>query len=287
MSLVSLLFGKNKNQNKDIFIQNRAPIRTIPAYLESVVSQKVIGNHAFLESGKGKAVIFCHGLFGGIFNIEKVSELISKKNRFIMPYLPMYDMPLSNCTIDILGDYLESFIDDLQIEEAVIIGSSMGGGTALYYAIKSNHKIKGLVLCGSSGLSNIPLSKGYFQRKNYDFVKHSTQDIFFDRDIPSDEMITDVFNAIQNYEVVLRSVRFTKAAGKVKMYNELPKIQVPTMLVWGQQDPITPVEIAPEFLKLLPNAELHIIDKCGHVPTQEKPDEFMDYFSKFLIKINY
>jgi pimeloyl-ACP methyl ester carboxylesterase len=62
---------------------------------------------------------------------------------------------------------------------------------------------------------------------------------------------------------------------------------VPTLLVWGKQDPITPVEVAPQFLELLPNAQLKIINECGHVPTQEKPREFMTYFSQFLHEINY
>jgi pimeloyl-ACP methyl ester carboxylesterase len=155
------------------------------------------------------------------------------------------------------------------------------------YARKPNHKLKGLALCGSSGLSTIPLSKGFFKRKNYDFVKDSTQDIFFNRTIPPEEMIVDVFNALQHYDVILRSIRFTKAATKSMMHHELPGIHVPTLLVWGKQDPITPVEVAPQFLELLPNAQLKIINECGHVPTQEKPREFMTYFSQFLHEINY
>ncbi len=287
MSIKSLLFGNDTYQNEEDFIYTRAPIRTIPENFRNSVFPKVKNNHVYLDIGSGKPIIFCHGLFGGMFNINKVAEAISRQYRFIMPYLPMYDMTLKDCTIQKLGDYLESFISDIEINEAVAIGSSMGGGTALCYAMKPNHKLKGLVLCGSSGLSTIPLSKGFFKRKNYSFVKESTQDIFFNRNIPPDDMVTDVFNAIQSYDVVLRSIRFTKAATKHMMHNELPTIKVPTLLIWGQQDPITPVQVAPQFLALLPDAQLHIINECGHVPTQEKPIEFMKYLLMFLSKINY
>ena len=167
MSITSLLFGKIKNKEEAIFIENRAPIRSVPLHLHSQVKQSISGNHIFLEAGAGKAVIFCHGLFGGIFNIDKVCEEIAKEYRFLMPYLPMYDMSLKDCTVRKLGYYLETFISDLQLEEVVVIGSSMGGGAALYYAAGTPFKIKGLVLCGSSGLSNIPLTKGYFKRKEY------------------------------------------------------------------------------------------------------------------------
>jgi pimeloyl-ACP methyl ester carboxylesterase len=287
MSITSLLFGKRKNIEENVFLQNRAPIRSIPVYLQNTVKQKISGNHIYLEAGWGKPVIFCHGLFGGIFNIDKVCEEIAKEYRFLMPYLPMYDMALKDCTVQKLGDYLESFINDLHLDDAIVIGSSMGAGAALYHACNPANKLKALVLCGSSGLSSIPLAKGYFKRKNYDFVKEATQDIFFDRTVPGDDMVRDVFNAIQSNEVVLRSIRFTKSATKHMMHYELPGIDVPTILIWGKQDPITPVEVAPQFQELLPDAILKVIDKCGHVPTQEKPYQFLEYFFDFIKTFNY
>lgn len=287
MSITSLLLGKRKIKDDYLFLKSRAPIRSIPWRLNAVVQRKITGDHIYLEAGAGKPIIFCHGLFGGIFNIDTVCKEIAKEYRFIMPYLPMYDMALMDCTVQKLGDYLDSFIHDLGLTEAVVIGSSMGGGAALYYACKPGNKLKGMVLCGSSGLSTIPLAKGFFKRKNYDFVKEATSDIFYDRSIPPDEMVMDVFNAIQNTEVVLRSIRFTKSATNRRMNTELPGIHIPTMLVWGKQDPITPVEVAPQFQHLLPDASLYIINECGHVPTQEKPFQFLEYFFEFMRKINY
>ena len=287
MSIETLLFRKKTIQAPEVFLQKRAPIRAIPTHLLSLVERKISGNHIFLEAGAGKPVIFCHGLFGGIFNIDKVCREISAQYRFIMPYLPMYDQPLKDCSVQKLGDYLQSFIRDHDLQEAVVIGSSMGGGAALYYASEKNNKLKGLVLCGSSGLSTIPMSRGYFKRKNISFIRDSVQDIFFDRNIPSEEMVKDVFNTIQDNEVVLRSIRFTKSATRQMMEQQLGGIQTPALLVWGKQDPITPVEIAPKFQKLLPDASLKIIDECGHVPTQEKPVEFLTHFFHFLKKINY
>ncbi len=284
MSISSVLFGKKKSQVDSVFLENRAPIRAVPSHLESLIKRKIKGNHIYLEAGEGRPIVFSHGLFGGIFNIDKVCKELSKKNRFLMPYLPMYDMALIDCTVKKLGDYLETFINDLGIEDAIVIGSSMGGGAALYYAAKKNNKLKGLVLCGSSGLSSIPLTKGYFKRKNFEFVQEATRDIFYNRNIPPDEMVTDVFNAIQSTEVVLRSIRFTKAATNNRMHNELKEVRVPATLIWGKEDPITPVEVAPLFQQLIPDATLSIINNCGHVPTQEKPYEFLEILQDLLKK---
>ncbi|MDP9229791.1 MAG: alpha/beta hydrolase, partial [Bacteroidota bacterium] len=207
--------------------------------------------------------------------------------RFIMPYLPMYDLPLIDCTVKKLGDYIDDFIKTLRLDEAVLIGSSMGGGAAIYSSHKPGSIIKGLTLCGSSGLSNIPMSKGFFKRKNYDYVKEATQDIFYDRTVPPDLMVQDVFQAIQHPDVVLRAIRFTKAATHTKTHKELSEIKTPTLLVWGQHDPITPPETALQFQRLMVQSELHYIPFCGHVPTQEKPDAFLFHFKRFLKKINY
>lgn len=286
MSLTSLLFGKRQT-SEEFFLSTRAPIRSIPHHLKTITKRRIQGNHIFLEAGEGRPVIFCHGLFGGIFNADIVCKEISKKFRFIMPYQPMYDMPLAGSNISMLGNYLESFIDDMNLNNSVVIGSSMGGGAALQYALKPNNKLKAIVLCGSSGLSNIPLSKGFFKRKDFAYVKESIRDIFFDRTIPGDEMAEDVFNAIQSNELAIRAIRLTKSATINTMHSTLSQIHVPTLLVWGKQDPITPVEVAPKFKELIKNAQLFIIDECGHVPTQEKPFQFLEHFYDFMKQLNH
>lgn len=287
MGITSLIIKPRKRDDSEVFLKSRAPIRYIPSDLQPLLQQRISGNHIYLEAGEGRPVIFCHGLFGGIFNIAVTCREIAKEYRFLMPYLPMYDAPLNHCTVPSLGRYLDSFISDTALNEAVVIGSSMGGGSSLYYALNPLNKLKGMVLCGSSGLSSIPLSTGYFKRKNYEFVKKATGDIFYDRNNVPEEMVMDVFNALQHTETVIRSIRLTKSATKTRMDQELPRIETPALLVWGKQDPVTPVEIAPVFQRLLPFSELHIIDKCGHVPTQEKPFQFLEYFFSFMKKINY
>lgn len=285
--LTSLLLGKRTKGNYERFLKQRAPIRSMPLHLSSHAEIRHEGNHVFFECGRGKPMLFSHGLFGGIFNIDKIADLLSCNYRFLMPFLPMYDQPLKKCRVSCLGEYLEEFIKDLELDRPVMIGSSMGGGAAAYLASRNSDSLSGLVLCGSSGISNIPLATGFFKRKNYSYVRSATQDIFYNRDVPCNEMTEDVFNALQDTELVIRSIRLTKSATQEKMHNELAIITSPTLLAWGKQDPITPVEVAPIFNRLIKNSELHIIEECGHVPTQEKPIEFLSKLYPFLKKINY
>jgi pimeloyl-ACP methyl ester carboxylesterase len=65
---------------------------------------------------------------------------------------------------------------------------------------------------------------------------------------------------------------------------ELNQIKQPTLLVWGNNDIITPPFVGEEFKKLIPNSELHFIDKCGHAPMMEVPQEFNTILTNFLSK---
>jgi pimeloyl-ACP methyl ester carboxylesterase len=71
------------------------------------------------------------------------------------------------------------------------------------------------------------------------------------------------------------------------MAKDLPKMTMPVCLIWGKQDTVTPPNVAEEFHKLLPNSELYWIDKCGHAPMMEHPDEFNKLVEKWLIKHDF
>ena len=69
------------------------------------------------------------------------------------------------------------------------------------------------------------------------------------------------------------------------MGEELNQIQKPTCLIWGNNDTITPQHVAQEFNRLILNSELHFIDKCGHAPMMEVPEEFNKILDVFLTKL--
>ena len=282
MGLLDLFFRKQKEPTNPIYYHTRAPIRGLSYAKAHGFQEKVTGDHIYLEAGDGKPILFCPGLFGSIYNFGTIGQLLSQNFKVILPYLPLYHVPLQQCTIQHLGKYLKNFIDDLKLKDITLIGSSMGGGTILNYVLIDQSKIKGIVLCGSSGLSTIPMQTGYFRRKEISFVKKTTQDVFYDPTVPSDDMIKEVFDAIQNYDIVLRSIRFTKSTAKDQLHNELHKITIPTLVIWGKQDKITPPEVGYLFKQLLPDATLHMIDQCGHIPTQEHPELVYKYLKEYI-----
>lgn len=287
MNVASLFFNLPRPIDEASFLQRRAPIRGNALHYGPFFTERSVGNHIFLERGSGRPLIFCAGLAGSIDNIFEIGLALSESYRFIVPYLPIYDMPLAECTIPRLGEYLETFLEDLGLEEAIFIGSSMGGGASLHYALRPGHRAKGLVLCGSSGLSTIPMQKGFLRRKDFSYVKGTVEDVFFNPATPSASMVKDVYDAIQKTDIALRFIRFTRSTANDQLHDRLHGISVPCLLVWGKQDRITPFEIAGIFQELLPDSETHYLDRCGHVPTQEHPGEVLCLVRNFLNKINY
>lgn len=275
------------SQSDEEFIKRCGPIRRLPSYAKKEILLQTKSNHIYFEIGVGRPVIFCPGLFGGIYNILEVFEYFSDNYRMLMPFFPMYDMPVHKTNIKSLGHYLGEFIEDLCLKDVVIIGSSMGGGIAMIHTLSNPSKVKAMILCGSSGISNIPLTSGFFKRKNYENIKMQTKNIFHNKEIPPDEMMEEIYNLILSYENAIRAIRLTKSVRKYKMHSDIMQIKTPTLLIWGKNDPITPPEIGVEFHQLLSNSVLHCLDNCGHVPTQEKPAEVIELIKGFFKKISF
>ena len=283
-NLTSLFFNFQKHSDKLDFIQQRAPITGLGEQNIFGFQQKVKGEHIYVEKGRGIPIIFIPGLFGSFQNFAEVGHYLSDKYKIITPYMPMYDLPLSQCRVTDLSEYLEKFIEDLGIEKCYLAGSSMGGGVVLNYTLKRQEKVLGLFLFASSGLSLIPMRQGFFSVKDYQWVESLLKEIYYDPSHLHQNDIQEVFETIQNKQILLRCLRFVKSTKYNLLHDELPKIQAPTLLIWGKDDKVTPSELGHEFFGLMENSELHLLDECGHVPPHEKSQECLHLMQSFLAK---
>jgi pimeloyl-ACP methyl ester carboxylesterase len=77
-------------------------------------------------------------------------------------------------------------------------------------------------------------------------------------------------------------VQIAKSAQRTNMAKEITAIKIPTCLIWGLNDTITPPQVGHEFNRLIANSELHFIDKCCHAPMMEQPEEFNRIMKKYL-----
>lgn len=239
----------------------------------------------YLEIGEGTPLIILHGLMGNLSNFDNVFKYFSKLGyRVIMPELPLYTLPLIKTNVKNLSAFVNKFVKHLELEKYILIGNSLGGHIALYHTKLNPNNVAGLVLTGSSGLYENAMGGSYPKRGDYEYIKEKTQAVFYDPAIATKEVVDDVFDTLNNRSKLIRTLAIAKSAIRHNMGKDLPNLDVPSCLIWGENDTVTPPEVAEEFHKLLPNSELHWIEKCGHAPMMEHPDQFNKVLEKWLKK---
>jgi 2-hydroxy-6-oxonona-2,4-dienedioate hydrolase len=240
----------------------------------------------FLEVGDGEPLVLLHGLFGALSNFATLIEYFRQHNKVIVPMLPLLEMDILHTSVGGLAKFVHRFIEARDYRQLHLLGNSLGGHVALVHILKHPERIKSLILTGSSGLFESGMGDSYPKRGDYDYIKKKTELTFYDPKTATKELVDEVYSITNNRLKAIKIIALAKSAIRNNLGEELNQIQQPTLLVWGKNDTITPPFVAQEFNKLIPNSELHFIDKCGHAPMMEVPDEFNAILLKFLKKLN-
>ena len=244
---------------------------------------KTEGKFTFLEKGEGTPLVILHGIMGGLSNFDKVIEHFSQHYKVLMPILPIYTYPLLKTSVKGFSKFLYDFFNFKGIDKAILLGNSLGGHVALYFANKNPDKVIAMVLTGSSGLYEKSLGDSYPKRKNYDYIKNKAEEVFYDPKVATKELVDEIFEIVNDRMKVIRTLALAKSAIRHNMAKDLPNIKMPVCLIWGKNDKVTPPDVAYDFNKLLPNSDLFWIDKCGHAPMMEHPEEFVKIMDEWLV----
>ncbi|AMD84654.1 Pimeloyl-ACP methyl ester carboxylesterase [Capnocytophaga haemolytica] len=240
------------------------------------------GKFSYIESGEGTPIIVLHGLMGGLSNFEGVISFFSGRYKVVVPELPLFSMPLLTTSVKTLAKYIHKFIKHKKFEKVILLGNSLGGHVGLLYTKLYPKEVKALILTGSSGLYESAMSEGYPRRGDYEFIKKKCEEVFYDPAVATKEIVDEVFENISDRSKLIKTLALAKSAIRHNMAKDLPKMTTPVCLIWGKNDSVTPPKVAEEFHELLPNSELFWIDKCGHAPMMEHPDEFNEVLNKWL-----
>jgi pimeloyl-ACP methyl ester carboxylesterase len=240
---------------------------------------------SYVDEGEGEVLLLLHGLMGALSNWDKVIEEFRTEYRVIIPILPIYDLPLITTGVKTLAKYVHKFIMYKQLKDVTLLGNSLGGHVALIYVLSHPEVVRSMVLTGSSGLYENAFGGTFPRRGSYDFIKEKVEYTFYDPKVATKELVDDVFRIVNDRHSVIRILAMAKSAIRHNMKKDLQSINIPVSLIWGRDDKITPPEVAIEFNHELPDSELHWIEKCGHAPMMERPEEFNRVLKGFLEKI--
>jgi pimeloyl-ACP methyl ester carboxylesterase len=252
---------------------------------ENIVKE---GKYRYMEMGEGTPIIILHGLMGGLSNFHGVMDYFPKKGyKVLVPELPIYDMPLLKTNVKSFAKFLERFIAFKGLKDVILLGNSLGGHIGLLHTKLYPKSVRALVITGSSGLYESAMGDGYPKRGDYEFIKKKAQDVFYDPEVATKEIVDEVFATVNNRIKLVKTLSIAKSAIRHNMSNDLPHMHTPICIIWGENDNVTPPNVAKEFHALLPDSDLFWIEKCGHAPMMEHPEQFNTILDAWLTERNF
>ena len=260
-------------------------IRSQTQYDENLCSS--IDLSQVVDMGAGPdTILFLHGLFGTPEHWQTVMETLADRYRVIAPQLPIDPHPdrrkLGMKTLGDLSTSVSRLVEDLEVESLVLCGNSLGGLVAIDLCLQRPGLAKGLVLAGSAGLFERSPIRGLRRKPNKEFVRNMVYGILHDRSLVSDELIDHWHRSLSDRDYARFILRVSRATRDRCVEKELEHLDLPTMIVWGRNDAITPPSTGEEFQRHIKGSRLEFIDECGHAPNWECPGAFAKLLGGFL-----
>lgn len=229
-------------------------------------------------------VVLLHGMLGDLSNwTDTVDALVANNCRVLVPVLPIFHLPLRKTSVPGLTRHVRQFMEAIAPGPSILVGNSLGGHIALLYAFRYPDDVSALILSGASGIyEEVAMGSSMFRRQDRDFIRERTELTFYDPVHATDELVDEMLEIVNDRPRAVRLIKIARSAEKETVTDRLSKLDMPTLLIWGRDDVITPPEVAKEFRDRLPDAQLHFIDQCGHAPMIEHPRQFNALTVDFL-----
>ena len=241
------------------------------------------GEFKYLETNPGKPVLMLlHGLMGALSNFDGIIKGFGNNYNVVVPLLPIFELPIRKVSVTGFVSYVERFVVHKGYNDINILGNSLGGHVALLYVLSNQDRIKSMTLTGSSGLFESAMGSTFPKRGNYEYIKQKTEDTFYDPAVATKELVDEVFNMVNDNGKVIRILATAKSAIRHNVGEELDKIKVPTLIIWGKEDKVTPYFVGEKFNELIINSKLVGVEQCGHAPMMERSDVFNQHLADFL-----
>lgn len=245
------------------------------------------GDFKYLETKGGPVnLLLLHGLFGALSNFQGIIEHFGNKYNVVVPMLPIFELPIREVSVSGFVEHVDQFVQHKGFDKVHVLGNSLGGHITLLYALGYSDYVKSIILTGSSGLFESAMGSTFPKRGDYDFIKTKTEATFYSPETATKELVDEVFDIVNDRNKAIRILATAKSAVRHNLGDKLHQIDSPTLLIWGKEDTITPAFVGEKFNELIEGSKLHFVEKCGHAPMMEHPDQFNKILEEFLLDID-
>ena len=245
-------------------------------------------------------IVLIHGTASSLHTFDAWANRLKNINRVIRMDLPAYGLtgpfPDHNYSISNYTAFIEDFLKAKKIKQCVLVGNSLGGQIAWNFALAQPEMVSKLILIDAAGypkesksipiafkLAEIPvLSKLLTYITPRFLVRASIENVYFDKLKVTDSLVERYFDLTLREGNRQAFVDRFNMPGDTIAYRGIINIQQPTLILWGAQDLLIPLENAYKFHEHMPNDTLVILDDTGHTPMEESPAESLEPVLDFL-----
>ena len=249
----------------------------------------------YLESGKGEKnhILFIHGLGSAADRWMKIPEALSDFHSMAidLPGFGESDKPVNiNYTINEFRKFIISFLKEESINEKItLVGHSLGGYIASEIAIQNQSNVNQLVLIDSSGTLNepTPILNEYLDAAmspTKDNVRKAFEKMVADPKRVPPQLVEGFIRRINmpNAKEAFKSTLANSATTQIGLERLRQINKIPTLILWGIEDKVIPIEHSKFFKDTILDSQLEIIDDAGHAPFAEKPEQVSKILKDFL-----
>ncbi|NUS42248.1 MAG: alpha/beta fold hydrolase, partial [Mycobacteriaceae bacterium] len=251
------------------------------------------------EYGDGPPLVLLHGSGIGVSgwrNYKDNLAVFGKHFRCLALEFPGFGAsdPVEGHPVLTAGAAVIRFLDGLGIDSAPVIGNSMGGVVGVNLAIKHPERISKLVTIGGVGPNvftagpseGIRLLQEFADSPDRDKAVRWLRSMVYNPDIVTDEVVEARWQASQDPNLAASTAmmygskawamqqQFMATSDNPPYWSMMHKVQCPTLLTWGRDDRVSPVDMAMVPMRLIPQAELHVFPRCGHWVMIEAKEAF-------------
>jgi pimeloyl-ACP methyl ester carboxylesterase len=250
-------------------------------------------------------LVLLHGTGSSLYTWNGWTDILKKNHKIVRLDLPGFGLtgphPTDDYTLEVYINFIHSFLAKRGIERCILAGNSLGGEIAWRYALTYPSQIKKLVLVDAAGyptavtkvplsyiLLRIPLIRDLLVKSTPPSVIGKSLEFLYAEDAKVSSQLVELYFDMTCREGNRQALteRMESIAQDAPVA-QLPTLTIPTLIIWGAQDRLIPVEHARQFQQDLPNSTLAIFPDAGHMPMEEIPEKTAVAFEQFLKESTY
>jgi pimeloyl-ACP methyl ester carboxylesterase len=272
-----------------------------PLVLSRRLTLKGVGYHYLQYPAAGPPVLLLHGLGSSSYSWEETAPLLQDAGYHLyaldLKGSGGSDKPAgADYSLLALAAEIDRWLETLGLKEVVFVGNSLGGSLGLLLALEKPDRISRLVLIAAGAyitrlpwvfrLARLPFAKALaplvFKRRLIRLAMHQA---FYHQERVTAERIEAYYRRLQAPGCLAAQVDLVRGLDfdELDRYNaRLPSIAIPTLLLWGENDPWIPLFVGSRLKVALPRSTLEVIPRCGHAPQEELPEKTAELITDWL-----